>query len=163
MTGLHPRPLDDSGLVSCLLYFTCNSCLQALLSYLAGDSSGNWKLVRENDKCIGSVLEFPSVSSVQTRSPEGLTSVFEMGTGVSPPFWPPTIINSHDFFLKILVLECASKRSRKGVPPGRFELPTPPFLSTCWQSARVKTSTVLQRSALPLSYRGCCMHLDKIN
>ena len=41
-------------------------------------------------KWVDSVLVFPCFRAVQTRSPKGLASVFEMGTGVSPSFWPST-------------------------------------------------------------------------
>ncbi len=42
----------------------------------------------------GSDLLSHAVAHAVPSALEGLTSVFEMGTGVSPPLWPPGIVES---------------------------------------------------------------------
>ena len=44
----------------------------------------------EREKSLAATY-FPAVAAVSSAS-EGLTSVFGMGTGISPPLWPPGII-----------------------------------------------------------------------
>ena len=44
----------------------------------------------EREKSLAATY-FPAVAAVSSAL-EGLTSVFGMGTGISPPLWPPGII-----------------------------------------------------------------------
>ena len=85
-----------SGWVSKTLPHTLDFC-QELLSvfffFIENSSKPSFwqRFFYKREKSLAATY-FPAVAAVSSAL-EGLTSVFGMGTGISPPLWPPGIIS----------------------------------------------------------------------